>query len=141
MAKKARKKRVVRKKVAKPKKAKQTSFVSKRHPTPLTAVHMLGIAGGIITLIAGILWILGTFLSWSIQAYSLFNFGDLGIINMICGLIILIAGATLKRNFLRAGLILLIFSLIALIAPPGGFLVGPILGMVGAFLALSKSPR
>jgi len=110
-----------------------------RYHQPITEVHVLGIAGGIITLLAGILWLIGSLLSWNLAAFSWFSFGDYGIVNIVCGLIILITAATLKKNFLRAGSILIVFAIIAIIAPPAGFVVGPVLAMIGAIIAFVKS--
>lgn len=113
----------------------------KRFQSPVTAVHILGIVGGIIIILAGILWMVGNLLSWDLAAFSWFTFGDLGIINIVCGLVILLVSATLKKNFLAAGLVLLIFSIIAIIAPPAGFVVGPVLAIIGALIALVKAER
>jgi len=134
------KKRVKRARVSR---QSRTSKASRRPATnfhqPLTEVHVLGIAAGIIILIAGILWLLSNLLSWQLAAFSWFAFGDLGIINIACGLIILIVSATLKKNFLGTGLMLLVFSIIAVVIPPAGFVVGPILGLIAAVIALVKS--
>ncbi|UCD20916.1 MAG: hypothetical protein JSW08_04070 [archaeon] len=129
-----------RRKTVKPAPVKRRAFTStQRHVNPVTEVHVLGIAGGIVTLLAGILWLLGSLFSWSLEAFTWFSFGDLGLINIACGLILLLSAATLKKNFLGVGLVLLIFSIIAIIAPPGGFVVGPILGLIGGIIALVKS--
>jgi hypothetical protein len=127
MAKRAKKKRVSRPIAIK----KQTKTMS-----PVTEVHVLGVAGGIVTLLAGILWLIGSLLHWQLQMSI---FGDLGIINIVCGLVLLISSATLKKNFLATGLVLLVFSIIAFIAPPAGFIVGPILAAIGGIIALVKS--
>ncbi len=127
MAKRAKKKRV-----SKPIAIKTSTKVM----NPVTEVHVLGVAGGIVTLLAGILWLIGSLLHWQLQ-FSIF--GDLGIINIVCGLVLLISGATLKKNFLATGLVLLVFSIITFIAPPSGFIVGPVLAAIAGIIALVKS--
>ncbi|MEM2090058.1 MAG: hypothetical protein QXL88_03175 [Candidatus Pacearchaeota archaeon] len=136
MAKKAKK---VSKKTQARKVEKKALKVEKKVVQPVTAIHWLGIAGGIITLLAGILWLLGSLLSWKLEAFAWWNLGDLGIINIACGFVLLVVAATLKKNFLAAGLTLLVFSIIALLIPPAGFVVGPVLAIIGAIIALVRA--
>ncbi|MEM4703058.1 MAG: hypothetical protein QXP53_01055 [Candidatus Pacearchaeota archaeon] len=133
MAKKTKRGKVSGKKSMKAKKIQQK-------PTPLTAVHILGIVGGIITLLAGV-WFLGNLHGlWHFEPLWT-SFGDLGIVNIICGIILIVAAASLKKNFLRAGLVLLIFSIIALFVPPMGLVVGPVLAIIGAIIAFVKAAQ
>lgn len=115
--------------------------ISKKEVKPTTAIHWLGISGSIIILLAGFLWLIGNLLLWEMEIFTWFNFGDIGIINIICGLVILITSLTVKKNFLTAGTILLIFSLIALIVPPAGFVVGPALSIIAAIFAFIKAGK
>lgn len=125
--------RKIKKKIAKQEK------IPKKEVKPVVAIHWLGAAGGIIILLAGFLWLIGSLLFWEMEIFTWFHFGDFGIINIICGLVILVTSLTVKKNYFTAGTILLIFSLIALIAPPAGFVVGPALSIIGAIFAFVAS--
>ncbi|MEM4640933.1 MAG: hypothetical protein QXW65_00190 [Candidatus Pacearchaeota archaeon] len=135
----AKKTKRVSKKTQARKVEKKELKVEKKVVQPVTAIHLLGITGGIITLLAGILWLLGSLLSWKLEAFTWWNLGDLGIINIVCGFVLFVVAATLKKNFLAAGLTLLVFSIIALLIPPAGFVVGPVLAIIGAIIALVRA--
>ncbi|MEM2031374.1 MAG: hypothetical protein QXG83_00980 [Candidatus Pacearchaeota archaeon] len=135
----AKKTKRVSKKTQARKVEKKVLKVEKKVVQPVTAIHLLGITGGIITLLAGILWLLGSLLSWKLEAFTWWNLGDLGIINIVCGFVLLVVAATLKKNFLATGLTLLVFSIIALLVPPAGFVVGPVLAIIGAIIALVRA--
>ncbi|MEM1535918.1 MAG: hypothetical protein QXQ82_01890 [Candidatus Pacearchaeota archaeon] len=135
----AKKTKRVSKKTQARKVEKKVLKVEKKVVQPVTAIHLLGITGGIITLLAGILWLLGSLLSWKLEAFTWWNLGDLGIINIVCGFVLLVVAATLKKNFLATGLTLLVFSIIALFIPPAGFVVGPVLAIIGAIIALVRA--
>lgn len=123
--------RVAKKKVPKP-------LEEAAVPRRLEAAYTLSLAGGIIILIAGILAILGIRI-WGegAQVVLLTSIGMAA--GLVCGLAILIATALAKRRPRTAGIVILIFSLIALIVPPTyGLIFGPILGLIGAILFLIR---
>ncbi|MCS7134475.1 MAG: hypothetical protein NZ889_01290 [Candidatus Pacearchaeota archaeon] len=134
-------KRTRKKKETKVMKKAMEKVAKKESKEQVAAIRWVGVTGSIIILLAGILWLFGFLLDWQLEAFTWFSFGDYGIINIICGLVILITSVTLKKNFLAGGFVLLIFSIIALIAPPAGFVVGPVLGIIAAILALVRAKR
>lgn len=107
----------------------------------MTSAHVLGLSGGFIVLIAGILAILGINVWEGLQAIP--NVIGTTVISMsvgiVCGLAILIATATAKKNQRLSGVFMLVFSLIALATPPMyGLIFGPVLSLIGSVLLLMK---
>lgn len=60
------------------------------------------------------------------------------ILNIVIGLGMLIATLTLKTSPRGASVFILVFSILALIFPPYGFVIGPIMGLIGAIMVLAK---
>jgi uncharacterized membrane protein len=105
-------------------------------PTAMKSAYVLGIAGGLVILIAGILAILGIKI-WGTTAIaaSVINMA----VGIISGLAILIATATAKKNPRLSGIVVLLFSLLALATPPTyGLIFGPVLSLIGAVLLLLR---
>ncbi|MFH1823351.1 MAG: hypothetical protein ABH817_01380 [archaeon] len=128
--------------MAKKRKAKKRT-VKKRtiktvQPNRASAAHTLGLAGAVITLVAGILWAIATILQLSINSLSWVQVTDFGLINILSGVIMIIAMTSFKNNMRKAAWLLLVFSILALIFPPAGFVVGPILSLVGGIILLMK---
>ncbi len=63
------------------------------------------------------------------------------ILNIVIGLGMLISTLTLKTNPREASVFILVFSILALIFPPYGFVIGPIIGLIGSILVLAKLRR
>ena len=63
------------------------------------------------------------------------------IMNIIIGLGMLVSKLTLKTNPREASVFILVFSILALIFPPYGFVVGPIIGLIGSIMILAKLRR
>ncbi|HDI03272.1 MAG TPA: hypothetical protein ENF67_01895 [Candidatus Pacearchaeota archaeon] len=110
--------------------------VSKKVKTYVEPSYVLGLASGLIILIAGIL---------SILAVKIFpRYGmTLAIVGLttdvIAGLVILIATASISLHPRTAAILILIFSLIAIAVPPlYGLIFGPLLGLIAAILLLIK---
>jgi len=120
-------------------KAKSRAKTRKVQPAAMTAsvksAYVLGLAGGLVVLIAGILAVLGIKI-WGTQAIttSVINMA----VGIISGLAILIATAAAKKNPRLSGIIVLVFSFIALMTPPYGFIFGPVLSLIGAVLLLLR---
>ncbi len=139
MAKKRRKKVKRKKKKAKVRRVKVKVKARKavRKPTTAQAVYTLSFAGGIIVLIAGIiaLFFSGLFALIPIA-------GTLALLaalpNIVCGIVLLIATKAIRKNPRSAAIIILLFSIIALIFPPHGFIVGPLLSLIGSIVLLVR---
>lgn len=116
----AKKRRAVRRNVKVP--IKQTS--------PTKAEHFLGFAGGLIVLIAVMVALIGqqASLTWLI-------------LSLLAGIFILgLTWHTTKRPRVSA-IFLLVLSIAALVMPPNGFVIGPLLGIIGAIIVLAKLKR
>ena len=125
MAKKRKKRKTVKRKIVK-------------KPSNVKAAHTLGLAGAVITLIAGILWAIASILQRSVNSISWIVIGDFGIVNIICGIVMIVAVSSFRKNIKNAAWFLLVFSILALIFPPAGFVVGPILSLVAGILLLMR---
>ena len=124
MAKKRRKiKRVARARAAK----------ARMPPTPQSSSqveHVLGLAGGIIVVIAALIAWVGN------QASLLWI-----VLSLIAGiLMVALTWHTVRRPRVSA-IFLLVLSIVALIMPPSGFIIGPLLGVIGAIVVLARSKR
>jgi len=60
------------------------------------------------------------------------------ILNAVIGAGMLLATLSLKTNPREASVFILVFSIIALIFPPHGFVIGPIIGIIGSLMVLAK---
>jgi len=139
-----RKKRKVKRKKSKKKKVRRvkakTKAMRKVKPVKKTNVaqsaYTLTMAGGIIVLIAGIL---SLFFS---SLFSLIPIAGTIIVaalpNLVCGIVLLASAATIKKNPRSAGIIILVFSLIALVFRPHGFIVGPVLALIASIVLLVR---
>lgn len=135
------KKRKIRKAELKVKKAKRAVKAARRikpaaSAASIKSAYVLGTAGGLIILISGILAILGIRI-WGAEAItaSVVNMA----VGIISGLAILIATAAARKNPRVSGIVVLLFSLLALVTPPTyGLIFGPILGLIGAVLLLLR---
>lgn len=104
--------------------------------TSLKASYTLGTAGGLVILIAGLLAILGIKI-WGPEAIAVTTVNMA--VGLISGIAILIATATARKKPRMSGIVILIFSLLALATPPTyGFIFGPVLSLIGAVLLLMK---
>lgn len=101
------------------------------------SIYGLNLAAGIVTLLAGILVLFFG------NLFALFELplGSMAALpNIVCGAVILILTlVTMKRHFRLTNVFVLIFSLIALATPPNGFIIGPVLGLIGSIYALART--
>ncbi len=130
----AKRKKVVRAKTKVKTKVK-AKVVKAKAVSTIQSAYLLTITGAIITLVAGVLAAL-------FVATLTFFLGGVGALaslpNIICGIVMLITTRTLRKNPRTSSIVLLVFSIIALITPPFGFIVGPILTLIASILILVK---
>ncbi len=127
---KARRKVKSRRKVGRVEPGVKAMVVEKRaKPIAVQAAYNLCLAGSIILLIAGILSL--------IPGFSVTNLVDI-FANLLCGAVILIATISMKKVPVISAIFILLFSVIALLFPPYGFIVGPVLSLIGAIILLIK---
>lgn len=91
------------------------------------AEHLLGLVGGILVIVAAV-----------ISAIAMIDI-VYAIISLACGVLMLASVYSIKRKPRISAIFLLVLSIIALILPPNGWLVGPILAIIGAIIVLVKS--
>ena len=93
---------------------------------------MLGVLGGLITLIVGAVVAAGT----AVPSYGLMVVGSLGLVGVVVGILTLIFAFMAGKN---KGIwaLWLIFSLIGL-AVGVGVVIGPLLALIGSLWALKK---
>lgn len=110
--------------------------------TVVATDYALNLIASIIVLISEILFIL---LPWKFQIVSFMpGLSEMsqvlifGIIGLLVGIGMLIATLVMKFNPRESSVFVLVFSIIALIFPPHGFVIGPIIGIIGAMLVLVK---
>ena len=104
----------------------------------LRTAHLLGLLGGIITLVLGVI-----FMVVGSQAAMIEEFGRLGIYYGIwtigIGILLLIGAAlVLKEKGTRVGAILLIIFGVAGGVTLAGWIAGPVLGLIGGLGAVKK---
>ncbi len=99
-----------------------------RAPTTIQSAYLLFLTGSIIVFVAGILALffdqlaLPKYIFWSI----------------FCGLGMLIATALIRKAPKIIAMVILLLSIVALILPPHGFIVGPVLALIGSVILLLK---
>jgi len=110
-----------------------------------TAAFVLSLIGGIFIVLGGLLYIglgsavggLGFGLGGSILA-------GLGVFGLICGLLTILGAVWInsgEKDKVRNGAILvLIFSILSWFGAAGGFVIGFLLGLIGAILGLTWNP-
>ena len=130
---------MAKKKRKEAKKAKVMKKVKKveSRTSPKQSAYMLSLTAGIIVVIAGILAIL------QLRPFALVGETIVGIavgslINIISGIILLLATVGIKRTPRISAIIILVFSIVALIVPPYGLILGPLLGLVGSVILLIR---
>lgn len=98
--------------------------------TPAQAEHILGFAGGILVVIAAVVALLsllrGGILEWTYLA------------SLVLGVVMIALTWRIPRSPRVSAIFLLVLSIATLILPPNGFIVGPILGLIGAIIVLVK---
>lgn len=62
----------------------------------------------------------------------------LGLLNLASGVAMFITTLSMKSNPREAAVLILVFSLVALIFPPNGMIIGSIFGIIGSVLVLIK---
>ena len=60
--------------------------------------------------------------------------------SLVSGIILFIATKSINKNPGVSGVIILVFSIIALFLPPYGFIFGPLLSLIGSILLLIMNP-
>ncbi|MEM4215193.1 MAG: hypothetical protein QW484_02415 [Candidatus Pacearchaeota archaeon] len=125
----AKKRKIKVRKEAKVKVKEETSL-NRKEVSPAQAEHILGFAGGILVIIAAVIALI-SFLIRGILEWA-------SIVSLLLG--IAMVGLTWHiPKFPRiSAIFLLILSIVAWILPPHGFIVGPILGLIGAIIVLVK---
>jgi len=109
---------------------KRNLKVPTKQTNPRRAEHFLGFAAGLIVILAVIISLIShdVSLTWLI-------------LSLVAGvLMIALTWNTAKRPRVSA-IFLLVLSIVTLIMPPNGFIVGPILGLIGAIIVLAKLKR
>ncbi|MDI6798755.1 MAG: hypothetical protein QMD12_02045 [Candidatus Aenigmarchaeota archaeon] len=98
--------------------------------------YVLSLVGGIFTVIGGIVvLLLGASLMF-IPVFGAIGMG-VGIWGLVCGILIIVGGVMINKGSAKTGgIVALIFSILGLVTLQG-FVVGPILGLVGGILALT----
>lgn len=128
----AKKRRVKTK--ARKARARVVAKTAAQKPVLSTATaYTCSLAGGLIILIAGILAILGIKMGMGLA-------GTIAgmVTGIVCGAVIMLATATIRRAPRLAGVVILVFSLIALVVPPSGLFFGPVLSLIGAVILLIR---
>lgn len=98
--------------------------------------YLIGLVGGIITLVVGILSIIFGAI-WFSQFQNLGIY--LGIWGTGCGILILVGAAMFKRDnkTLVGPLLMLIFGILGVITLQG-WIIGPVLAIIAAILAIAN---
>ncbi|HTT44657.1 MAG TPA: DUF6114 domain-containing protein [Thermoplasmata archaeon] len=109
-----------------------------------TAAAVLSIIGGIFILLGGIAEV---FIGAAVSSVTLGEQGQgltaLGVLGALMGIFILVLGILLftsPDSHITYGVLILIFSLISLTSFLGGFVLGFLLSLIGAILALTWHP-
>ena len=97
-----------------------------RDMSVVQAEHILGLVGGILVMIAAIISIAG-----AIELVS-------SVISFVCGALMIILVYAIQKNARVSAIFLLVLSVLALILVPHGFIIGPVLGLIGAIIVLAK---
>jgi len=106
--------------------------------TIIATDHAINMIAALIVLIASVIFLT----PWRVNLFGTATTSPVfGIIGVILGLGMLIATIVMKRNPREASVFVLVFSIIALILPPSGFVIGPIMGIVGSIIVLAKVRR
>ena len=129
-AKKRSKKRKVKRVKTKVKAMKKTGILTSKKQ----AAYTLSLTGGIIIFVAGILALL---FSNILPTTIIGSYVD-RVVSVSCGALILLMTAVIRRNAKTAGIIILLLSVIALIFKPYGFIMGPVLSLIGSALLLIR---
>ena len=119
-----------RKKVRRAMKAK---IVPQKPVLSAATAYTCSLAGGLIILIAGILAILGIKTGFGL-ATTIAGM----VTGIVCGAAIMLATAAIKKAPRIAGIVILVFSLIALVIPPSGLFFGPVFSLIGAVILLLR---
>jgi len=97
--------------------------------------YALNMIASIIVLVSAILFLVVPIEFTLISFPNAMLFAGL---NAVIGAGMLLATLSLRRNPREASVFILVFSIIALIFPPHGFVIGPIIGIVGSLIMLAK---
>jgi hypothetical protein len=62
----------------------------------------------------------------------------LGVLDIVIGLALLIAALFMKNNIRDSNTFVLVFSVLAIIFPPHGFFIGPLIGIITSIIVLAK---
>lgn len=105
-----------------------------------TAAFVLSLIGGIFTLLGGIVIaaVSSIFFFLPVAGAAI---AAVGIFGLICGVLVILGAVWInsgEKDKVRTGSILvLIFSILAWIGAAGGFVIGFLLGLIGAILGLT----
>jgi len=134
----AKKRKVVRRKATKRIQAiRQRGAVmpSKTSFATVQAAKILSLTGGIITLLAGLLAVVfGAILTFFAAGIG----AVFALPNILAGIAMLVIAGTIKTKPQTSAIVLLIAGIVALITPPFGFIVGPVLSLIGALVVLIR---
>jgi hypothetical protein len=112
---------------------------SKSEAKNVTTEFALAIAAGVFVLINGAVWLIFSSLFVMLLPISGFPFTILGIIGVVFAAAIFVGAIMVyvfKKEYI-GGLIVLIFSILSM-GVGGGFFIGFVLGVLGAFFILTK---
>jgi hypothetical protein len=108
---------------------------------------ILGLVGGILVLVVGgILGVIFSMIGSAAAAAGAPGFGAmfivLGVLGILSGILMIVGSAFIKNPQKRTmgSILLLVFSIIGLFTAGGGFIVGSILGIIGAVMGLISKP-
>ena len=115
-------------------KAMKFKVVGQGRQTTKQSAYTLALAGGIIMFVAGILTL---FFSNVLPITIVGSFTE-RIISLASAVIVLVTATAIRKTPKNAAVIILVFSIVALIFKPYGFIVGPILSLIASAILLLK---
>ncbi len=125
MAKKRKVKAKARRKV-KTVRAPKVPAARERPVTAVQAEHILGLVGGLLVVIAAIISIIG-----AMDVIS-------SAVSLVLGALMILLIYTIKRSARISAIFLLVLSIVTLVIAPHGFIIGPVLGLIGAIIVLAR---
>ncbi len=97
-----------------------------RQVSVVQSEHILGLVGGILVMIAAIISMMG-----AMEPVA-------SLISFILGALMIVLVYVIHKTARVSAIFLLVLSLFALILAPHGFVIGPVLGLIGAVIVLAR---
>jgi chromate transport protein ChrA len=129
---------MAKKKKKVPVKKKEVKLATESVGSVEHTAYVLGLVASIIIIVAAILFLVFP-ANFGVK-FELFPrvTNLLGLLNLVAGVAMLITTFSMKANPREASVLILVFSIIALLFPPHGMIIGAVLGIFGAILILIK---